>query len=227
MDYGAIISFLTSKTGIFAALGALLSLVLAFIKLYQTIRKSKFLSRADLIVSSLEEKERLVALPGHPVIHSRDREGAIYAGGLKIKITLAHNKAGDGDITIHAIKVSVNEFIAGEQAGLHYSVDFDKLIGREITPIRVFNIQLNGAVGHTLTYIDSEHAARQSNSDNLLDTDPSICFSLTKYDRSEELEINITANASGLYTLRLIFHYFIAGKCFERPTEPITIYASD
>jgi len=87
MDYNAVVSFLTSKTGIVAGLGALLSLVLAFIMLYQTIKESKSFSFPDLVISSFDDNERLIALPGYPVIYPQDQERPAFTGGLIARIT--------------------------------------------------------------------------------------------------------------------------------------------
>ncbi len=224
MDYNAIISFLSSKGGIIAGLTALLSLLLLFINLYQKIRQSKLLSRADLDISPFDNSERISALSGYPVVTLENSNEPVFTGGIRARISLAHNQHSDDEITIYAVKVKVIDYLAGEHTDLQYEVDFDKLIGRQIAPIRVFDVQLNGKKLHKSTWINSDHSVQDANSDNLLDVVPPISLSLRKSDRGEQLDITITAIEFGLYTLQFIFHYYVAGKNLDRSTEPIRFY---
>ncbi len=224
MDITTITDFLSSKNGIIAGLTALISLLLLVFKLFQTVKKAKLLSRADLVVSPLDTDERARALPGYPVLTPHDGRGRIFTYGVKLKINLAHNRKSDDEITVHAVTVQVDAYDPSERPEFNYSADFDSLIGRRIAPTRVFNVQLSGQKVLESTWIDANSEPQQSKSANILDVPAPFSLRLQKEEPGELLEITVAACEFGLYTFRLIFHYFIAGKDRERVSEPIQFY---
>lgn len=185
-------------------------------------------ARSDLTISSLRGGWRLRPLPGHPTLNPDGFDGPVHTGGVRLSFTLAHNGQGDRTIHLHAIVPELLGYRAGPQPALAYTVAGDAVIGAGIKQPHVFAMTLRGAQVGAARWMPSSPggAVAPSTSENLLDTDPPRVLTFTT-DREdlEEVQGTVTARAPGLYILRFVFYYSVAGEDRQHASDPIRIYS--
>ena len=183
---------------------------------------------SDLTISSLRGGWRLRPLAGHPVLNVAGFDGPVHTGGARLSFTLAHNGRGDRTIHLHAIVAEMLAYQAGVQPALAYSLAGDAVIGAGIRQPHVFAIALRGGQVGAARWMpgDPGGALAQSASENMLDTDPPriLTFSNERED-IEELQGTISAREPGLYQLRFVFYYSVAGEDRQQTSDVIRIYA--
>jgi hypothetical protein len=188
--------------------------------------EQRFFSRTDLIVSSLAQSDRLIRLPGFPVIGS-DLNTPLFTGGFRARLSLAHNGEGSGSIKVTGIKVVVDEFKAETFAKYSYKINADQIIGRGVAEAKVFRVSLNGSSTEAI-WVDEKEEPHIARSDNLLDIEPPKVLTLTgSSDIGEEMDITVMANKPGLYHVRFLFNYFVKGNDQKQYSLPIAVYYED
>jgi hypothetical protein len=188
--------------------------------------EQRFFSRTDLIVSSLAQSDRLIRLPGFPVVKS-DLNNPLFTGGFRARLSLAHNGEGSSPIKVTGIKVVVDEFKSGNFAQYSYKINADQIIGRGVAGAKVFRVSLNGSSTEA-TWIDEKEEPHVAKSDNLLDIDPPKVLTLIGgSDIGEELDIMVMPDKTGLYRVRFLFNYFVNGKDQKQYSLPVVVYYED
>lgn len=187
--------------------------------------ENRFFAKADLEISSLATGNRLIRLPGRPLLESGPDQPHIFAGGFRSRISLEHNKQTTNPIRVTGIRISVDEFLPGNLPQYRYRVNLDEIIGRGTGQVRVFQTYLSGKTQSGAEWIDEKGNPQAAKTDNLLDIDPPKVLTLqSEADTGEELDITVMAEEQGLYKIRFVFDYFVAGKDKQKSSETVLIY---
>lgn len=215
--------FKRTRSGVF-----LLALVAAFTVLSRVTGvvdwiEEQIFSSSDLVVSSLTGPDRLIRLPGFPLIDS-DLDAPLFTGGFRARFSLAHNGKGASPVKVTGIKVIVDEYKAGKFTEYSYKLDADEIIGRGVVEAKTFAVSLSGLSTEPI-WIDEEGQPHYAKSSNLLDVDPPRALTFAgSSDIGEELDITVTPDKPGLYRVRFLFHYFVDRKDQKRYSSPVKVY---
>jgi hypothetical protein len=186
--------------------------------------------RADLTVSSLRGGWRLRPLPGYPLLNPEGSDAPVYTGGVRLSFTLAHNMQGSQSIHLYALVPELLEYRAGPQPGLAYAVAGDKVIGAGVKQPHVFALRMRDGTVEPARWMPGSTGGEvlRSTSENMLDTKPPRVLAFTP-DREdiEELQGTVTAGEPGLYVLRFVFYYSVAGEDRQQVSDAIRIYSRD
>jgi hypothetical protein len=128
---------------------------------------------------------------------------------------------------LHAILPELVEFRPEPLASLSYRVAGGAVLGAGLTQPHVFAVTLRGATVDRSRWMPQQPAeqVQRSNSHDLLDTDPPRTFVFAPDGSGiEELQGTITARETGLYSVRFVFHYSVAGQDMRHTSLPVHIY---
>jgi hypothetical protein len=174
---------------------------------------------SDLVISSFTD-DRVRPLKGRPIIQA---EGPVYAEGVQISITLAHNLIGTEKITILKIAPLVT-FTAGANPALAYSIPSDAIGGTGIIEPRRFIVRLNGPEAPSAAWLNDKGESQPAESDNLLAVPNRALLSLNNQDSVENLEISVVAVRAGTYDVAFAISYVSGADDRQMKTRSIRIY---
>ena len=185
---------------------------------------------SDLNVSSLASPRRLTPLDGHPVLSPPGGPSPLHTGGVHVSFTLAHNGEGKHSINVHALELEVVRFEPGPRPEYAYHVDGAALVGAGTPQPHVFSVALLGDRVGRARWVTDARLGRfaQARSANFLDTDDQRLFSFpASADDIEEIRGTVLAQEPGLYALRFVFHYSVAGADRQKASEVVHVYADE
>ncbi|HEX5748850.1 MAG TPA: DUF4062 domain-containing protein [Archangium sp.] len=185
---------------------------------------------SDLNVSSLDSPRRLTPLDGHPVLAPPGGPPRLFTGGVHVSFTLAHNGEGKHSINLHAMELEAVRFTSGLRPEYAYELEGTSLIGAGIARPHVFTVMVFGnRVMPARWVIDSKLGTfREAKSANFFDTDdPRILTFPADGADIEEIKGTVMACEQGLYELRFVFHYSVAGVDRQRASEVAHVYSDE
>ncbi|WP_158501601.1 DUF4062 domain-containing protein [Vitiosangium sp. GDMCC 1.1324] len=187
-------------------------------------------SLSDLNVSSLDSPRRRTPLDGHPVLAPPGGPPQLFTGGVHVSFTLAHNGEGKHSINLHATELEVVRFTPGRRPEYAYEIEGARLIGAGVAQPHVFTVLVFGnRVMPARWVIDAKRGTfREAKSANFFDTDdPRILTFPAGGADIEELKGTVMTCEQGLYELRFVFHYSVAGVDRQRTSEVAHVYSDE
>ncbi len=187
----------------------------------------------DLLVTSLSGANLPRPLDAYDLIQTSSQAdtpaagSGVYPRGAKISIDLAHNRVGDATIVLRGIRL-VASYTPGPSTVLAYEAHGERVIGAGPIKPLVFHVALFGdEVGPAMRVVDAKQqlfAISESN-ENFLATDDPVLFELSPADDAESLEIEVTAEETGLYEISFVLTYAVLGEVrTTETTPPVWIY---
>jgi len=185
---------------------------------------------SDLNISSLRAPRRLTPLAGHPVLSPSGYATPVYSGGVQVSFTLAHNGAGKHSINLHALVLEVLRYQPGAVAELAYVIEGEEVLGAGVARPHVFQVTLAGSRVEAARWVvdATRGVVHQARSGNFLDTlEPRVLTFPAGAPDIEEIQGTVLALQSGLYELRFVFHYSVAGEDRDRRSEAFLVYCEE
>jgi hypothetical protein len=185
---------------------------------------------SNLTISALSGARRLKPLDGHPVLTAPDGTTPVFAGGVNLSFTVAHNGEGNRSINLHTLEIDLVRFEPGARVEYAYELDADAIIGAGTAKPHVFAVRIDGdRVGRADWVVDAKAGITTSaRSANFFDTnEPQILTFPADRPDIEELQGTVFAGATGLYEFRFRFLYSVGGIDHEHVSETIRVYADE
>jgi pimeloyl-ACP methyl ester carboxylesterase len=185
---------------------------------------------SDLNISPVRAPRRLIPLDGHPVLSPSAGPSPLYTGGFHVSFTLAHNGAGKKPINLHSMELEVVRYTPGARAEYAYRIEGTALVGAGVAKPHVFSVMVFGErVAPTQWVTDAKLGTfSEARSANFFDTDdPRILTFAAGGADIEEIRGTVLVQEPGLYALRFVFHYSVAGADRHKATELIDVYADE
>lgn len=184
---------------------------------------------SDLNVSPVSAPHRTIPLDGHPVLSPPGGPSPIYTGGFHVSFTIGHNEEGKHSIHVHTMELEVVRFTPGARSEYAYRVEGAAVIGAGIPEPHVFSVMVFGKrVAPAQWVIDARRGTfSESKSVNFFDTDDPPRYLKLALGETEEVKGIVLAQDPGLYELRFVFYYSVAGADRHKATEVIHVYADE
>jgi hypothetical protein len=180
-------------------------------------------SDADLLISPIDKY--VTSLDGHPSIETKDGK-IIFTGGLKVPITLSHNKADHHSILIREININIVNFDPDIKPNYSYRIDPNLILGSGTIYPKIYYLQLDGYNVDSIKYIEENDIKKMQiySGKNLLKTDPPRFIKIDSNDDIEEIYLVIVAQQNGLYDVSFRLNYSIYNEDRFKNTEKLTFY---
>lgn len=184
---------------------------------------------SDLNISPVTGPRRITPLDGHPVLSPSGGPSPLYTSGFNVSFTLAHNGAGRHSINLHAMELEVVSFAPGVRPEYAYRVDGAELIGAGIAKPHVFTVTVSGKrVAPSQWVVDARRGTFvESRSANFFDLEDPRILTFSAGGGNEEIRGTVFSQEAGLYALRFVFHYSVAGVDQHKATEVIHVYTDE
>jgi len=183
---------------------------------------------AALVLSSLDSKDRLFTLDGHPLLTTKKGRPAVYAGGFKVLLTVAHNNKGEDTIIIHGLYLTVLDYQKGRNPQYAYKLDSTKIAPEGVATPHEFRVSVFGKRVGFATWIDPAGTPKKATSSNLFHTKPVRIYLLRrKTDDVENFLGTVLMQVTGTYTVAFQVKYSMGGKDYEAITRPVHVYFQD
>ncbi len=184
---------------------------------------------SDLNVSPVSAPHRIIPLDGHPVLSPPGGPSPLYTGGFHISFTISHNDKGKHSIHVHAMELEVVRFTP--EVGLEYAyrVEGAAVIGAGMSEPHVFSVTVFGDRVTPAQWVNDAKRGSfsESKSVNFFDTNDPPRYLKLAIGETEELKGMVLAQEQGLYELRFVFYYGVAGVDRHKTTEVIHVYADE
>jgi hypothetical protein len=184
---------------------------------------------SDLNVSPVGGARRLTPLDGHPVLSPATGPAPVFTGGFHVSFTLAHNGEGRQAISLHAMTLEVVSFAPDSRDEYHYRIEGGELIGAGMAKPHVFSISLFGErAGRAQWVLDARRGtSAEANTENFFDTDEPRVLTFAPEGSNEEIRGTVLAQDPGLYAVRFVFHYSVAGEDRQKQSDVIHVYSDE
>jgi hypothetical protein len=185
---------------------------------------------ADLSISELSGARRVRPLAGHPVLRHPDNGAPVYAGGVHVSFTLAHNGAGTRSINLFGLGLELLRFTPDRRPELDYAVEGEAIQGAGVARPHVFSVSLRGQKVGPATWVMDARAGRiaVARSANFFDTEePQLLTFPGDSSDIEELQGTVLATQTGFYEFRFVFDYSVGGEDRQQSSSPLLVYVDE
>ena len=185
---------------------------------------------SDLTITSVMAPKRVNPLSGHPVLTPKDPPSPVFTGGFHVSFSIGHNREGSYPINLNRLELELIRFEDDPQSRYAYQIDGAEIIGAGMTTPQVFKVSIFGnRVAPARWVVNTKDGTFvKSKSANFFDTDEPRVFKFSPDDKEdEEILCAVLAQERGLYQLRFVFYYSVAGVDKRQATEIINVYSDE
>ena len=180
---------------------------------------------SDITISSLSDTGRLRGVHGVEPYPSEEYQTAIYPEGVRAAFLLTHNRTSNIPITLTVINLDI-ERVAQRKPNLSkWLIDASKRPPAGLGKADVFKLTLVGEEIETAYW--NKQRLNTRNFLELADGSEYFRFDLMPDEAPRELLFDIRSIEAGLYRIRFMFTYFIAGQERTKTSESILIYMEE